>query len=190
MTERADQAECTAVAVDEAPDDTAYVANLGVASRVLGAVAHRDRNFYMSGGMGSTTPTGLGLALAVDAPVVVFEGDGSLLMSLGCLSTVGTYDPGNLTIVVWNNEAYATTGGQPSASEHVDFGLAAESCGVPGSHVSDRDAFEEAYADALAADGAALVACDVERADPGATDAYDMPGEAMAHRFRETFVDG
>lgn len=188
MTERADQYDCTEFVVDHSPEETAYVSNLGVASRVLGQVRERTRNFYLRGGMGCTTPTGLGLALTVDSPVVVFEGDGSLLMSLGCLSTVGTYDPENLTIVVWNNAAYATTGGQASASDHVAFDRAAESCGVDGAHVSSRDAFEDAYAEALAHEGASLVACDVERADPDSPEGYRQPGVQRTYRFRQSMM--
>lgn len=185
MTDQADQLACTEFVVETAPDDAAHVGNLGVASRVLANVEDRDRNFYMSGGMGVTTPTGLGLALSRDEEVVVHEGDGSLLMSLGCLSTVGAYDPDNLTIVVWNNAIYATTGGQAAASEDVDFGMAAESCGVHGTHVGDQPAFEDAFQQALHHDGAALVACDVARADPPSAEAYDYPGIYITQRFRD-----
>lgn len=188
MTEKPDQYDCTEFVVRHTPDDAVYVGNLGVASRILATAADRSRNFYLRGGMGCTTPTGLGLALAVDIPVVVMEGDGSLLMSLGCLSTVGTYDPANLTIVVWDNAAYATTGGQTTASGGVTFDQAAESCGVAGWHVESQEAFEKAYDEALSHDGASLVACEVDRANPETPDSYDQPGHVVTHRFRESIT--
>jgi sulfopyruvate decarboxylase subunit beta len=184
MSEWADQFECTEVVLEHATEETAIVSNLGVSSRILGGLEDRERNFYMRGAMGCTTPTGFGLAVANDVPVTVLDGDGSLLMSLGCLSTVGTYDPSNLTIVVWNNETYATTGGQPTASEEVEFEAVAEGCGVKAAHVSDRDAFEEEYVAALEHDGAALVACDVERADPDRPRSHDHHTMATTQRFR------
>lgn len=189
MTDLPDQSECTEFVVNNIPESAPIVANLGVASNVLGNVKDRDRNFYMSGGMGVTTPTGLGLAMSVDDTVVVLEGDGSLLMSLGCLSTVGEYDPENLVVVVWNNAIYATTGGQASASENVDFGMAAESCGVNGTHISNQVDFEDAFHEALEYDGASLVACDVERADPERAEIKNRATSAyLSSRFRQTYI--
>lgn len=177
----ADQFDCTAAVLDAAPA-AAVVANLGIASWVLASVEDRERNYYMRGAMGCTTPVGLGLSLAVDDEVVVLDGDGSLLMSLGCLSTVGTCHPSNLTIVVWANRSFATTGGQPTAG--VDFAAAAEACGVAGRSVTTLEAFESAMAEALDRDGPSLVACEVETVDTAAPPAYDYAHEHLEHRFR------
>ncbi len=171
--ERADQFACTEAVLDITPD-VAAVSNLGVASYVLAAVEDRDRNFYEWGSMGVTTPTGLGLALAVDDPVVVFEGDGSLLMSLGVLSTLGAVDPSNLTVVVWDNAIYGTTGGQPNYSDTTDFAGVAESCGVSATHVRADGAFERAYREAVETDHTELIACDVEPVDPDSRPPFDF----------------
>lgn len=184
MSKMADQFECTETVLKHASEETAIVSNLGVSSRILGGLEDRERNFYMRGAMGYTTPTGFGLAVANDVPVTVLEGDGSLLMSLGCLSTIGTYDPSNLTIVVWNNETYATTGGQPTASENIEFEAVAKGCGLKAFHVTDRESFEEEYVLAVEHDGAALVACDVERAYPDRSRSHDHHTMATTQRFR------
>lgn len=184
MTELADQYACTEAVLEHASEETAIVSHLGVGSRILGGLEDRERNFYMRGAMGCTTPTGFGLAVAADVPVTVLEGDGSLLMSLGCLSTVGTYDPENLTVVVWNNRSYATTGGQPTSGEDVDFAAAARACGIEATHVANSDDFETAYAEAVAHDGAALVACDVAEADPERPRAHDHHTMYLTQRFR------
>lgn len=64
--------------------------------------------------MGQATPVGLGLALAQpDRQVWVFNGDGSQLMSLGSLVTVGAVAPPNLVIFIFRNDSYEITGGQP-----------------------------------------------------------------------------
>jgi thiamine pyrophosphate-dependent acetolactate synthase large subunit-like protein len=62
---------------------------------------------------------GLGLAMArSDLPVVVLDGDGSLLMNLGSLATLGLLQPANLVLIVMDNEEYATTGGQKTPTAY------------------------------------------------------------------------
>jgi thiamine pyrophosphate-dependent acetolactate synthase large subunit-like protein len=186
-TERADQFACTETVLDVTPDVVA-VSNLGVASYVLAGVEDRERNFYQWGSMGVTSPTGLGLALAVDDPVVVFEGDGSLLMSLGVLSTIGSVDPPNLTVVVWDNAIYGTTGGQPNYSSSTDFAGVAESCGVSATHVRSDEAFEKAYREATESDRAEFIVCDVEPVDPDSRPPFDFAH--IKRRVRNALTEG
>ena len=78
---------------------------------------------------------GLGLALAQPKlPVVVITGDGEMLMGMGSLATVGLQKPGNLSIVVLDNEAYGETGGQTShTSAAADLVGVAKACGIADS---------------------------------------------------------
>ncbi len=70
-------------------EDPAVIGGIGHANFDLWAAGHRARNFYMLGSMGLAIPIGLGVALAQPRrKVFVLEGDGSLLMQMGCLSTV------------------------------------------------------------------------------------------------------
>jgi thiamine pyrophosphate-dependent acetolactate synthase large subunit-like protein len=170
--ETADQFECTRRILEITPD-AVLVSNLGVASYVLADVADRDRNFYQWGSMGVTTPVGLGLALSVDDNVTVLEGDGSLLMALGELSTIGRYDPENFTVVVWDNAAYATTGGQETHSQLTDFAAIADACSVRAYEASSDVEFSEAYRDAVEVDHASLVVCHVDSVDPDARPPFD-----------------
>jgi thiamine pyrophosphate-dependent acetolactate synthase large subunit-like protein len=48
--------------------------------------------------------------------VITLDGDGSLLMNLGLLTTIANKAPRNLSVVVWDNEVHQTTGGQPTAT--------------------------------------------------------------------------
>jgi thiamine pyrophosphate-dependent acetolactate synthase large subunit-like protein len=82
--------------------------------------------------MGLASSIGLGLALArPDARVFVLDGDGSLLMNLGSLATIGLLRPANLVLVVMDNEEYATTGGQKTPTAHgADLDAASRSMGV------------------------------------------------------------
>lgn len=184
--ERADQFACTGIVLDVTPD-TVIVSNLGIASYVLASVEDRDRNFYQWGSMGVTTPTGLGLALATDDQVTVFDGDGSLLMSLGALATVAEQNPSNLTIIVWDNESYATTGGQESHAPQMDFVGAAESCGLSATQVSTETGFETAYHEAVASEQTEVLICKVETADPESRPPYDYA--YIKRRVHDELVD-
>jgi len=91
------------------------VGGLGASTNDMAAAGDHDRNLYLWGAMGGAVMMGLGLALAQpDVPVVVITGDGECLMGIGSLATVGMQKPGNLSIVVLDNERYGETGGQTS----------------------------------------------------------------------------
>lgn len=184
----ADQSTVTEILLEETPD-AAVISNLGTASYHLVDVEQRARNFTMTGAMGSTTPLGLGLALATDEQVTVVDGDGSLLMSLGALSTVAAADPENLTVVVMDNESFETTGGQPSLSDTVDFAGVARECDLPAWAVTTAAAFREAYREATAHDGATLVTCRVAGEQPEDYPDLDYAHAYTKHRFRQEFVD-
>ena len=97
----------------EIAGDAAIVSSLGHPTYDLFAAGDRERNFYTWGSMGLASSIGLGLAIArPDVRVFVVDGDGSLLMNLGSLATIGLLRPANLVLVVMDNEEYATTGGQ------------------------------------------------------------------------------
>ena len=104
--------DATRLIVEHAPN-AAIVASLGHPAYDLFAAGDRPRHFYTWGSMGLASSIGLGVALAQPTlDVIVLDGDGSLLMNLGSLATIGMLQPPNLTVVVMDNEEYATTGGQ------------------------------------------------------------------------------
>ena len=125
--------ESTRVLLDVIADapETPVIASLGHPAYDLFAAGDRPANFYTWGSMGLASSLGLGLALArPDLRVFVLDGDGSLLMNLGSLATIGWTRPGGLVLIVWDNELYGTTGGQASATAHgADLEAAARAMG-------------------------------------------------------------
>ena len=102
----------------------------GMISREVFHIRDRPSNFYMIGSMGLVSSLGLGLALMVpDRRVLVLDGDGSALMSLGTLPLIASQVPPNLLHLVLDNEAYESTGAQPSISSEVDLAEVGKSCG-------------------------------------------------------------
>jgi len=108
------------------------IASLGHPAYDLFAAGDRDTYFYTWGSMGLASSVGLGLAMAQpDRRVVVLDGDGSLLMNLGSLATIGWVRPANLVVIVWDNGLYGTTGGQDTATAHgTDLDAAARAMGI------------------------------------------------------------
>jgi thiamine pyrophosphate-dependent acetolactate synthase large subunit-like protein len=108
------------------------VASLGHPAYDLFAAGDRPQNFYTWGSMGLASSIGLGLALArPDVRVFVLDGDGSLLMNLGSLATMGLLGAPNLTLVIMDNEEYATTGGQATPTARgADLAAAAKAMGL------------------------------------------------------------
>jgi len=113
--------------------DEAVVASLGHPAYDLFAAGDREANFYTWGSMGLASSIGLGLAMAQpDRRVVVLDGDGSLLMNLGSLATIGWVGASNLVVVVLDNGLYGTTGGQHTATAHgADLAAAASAMKIP-----------------------------------------------------------
>jgi thiamine pyrophosphate-dependent acetolactate synthase large subunit-like protein len=112
--------------------DAIVVGGLGASTYDIAAAGDHERNFYLWGGMGGAVMIGLGIALAQPKlPVVVITGDGEMLMGMGSLATVGLQKPGNLTIIVLDNEVYGETGGQAShTGANTDLIGVAKACGI------------------------------------------------------------
>ncbi len=125
--------EATLVVVRTLDAKAPVIASLGHPAYDLFAASDRPANFYTWGSMGLASSIGLGLAMAKpELPVYVLDGDGSLLMNLGSLATIGWVRPERLVLIVLDNQEYATTGGQDTATKYgADLDAAARAMGVP-----------------------------------------------------------
>ena len=93
---------------------------------------------FVPSSMGQAPSLALGLAIAQPARrVIVCNGDGSTLMSLGALATISAEAPANLVLVIFDNGVYEVTGAQPTPGSAagradqlgVDFAAIARACG-------------------------------------------------------------
>jgi thiamine pyrophosphate-dependent acetolactate synthase large subunit-like protein len=124
----------------------------------------RDRNIYTWGSMGMISSMGLGLAIArPDLRVIVLDGDGSILMNLGSLTTIARKAPANLVHIVWDDEVYETTGRQPThTSAGSDLAGIAKAAGIRHAiTVEDEVAFSSAVDHALTEPGPWFIAAKV-----------------------------
>lgn len=142
---------------------------MGAVSAELQSLGHRPSFFYLLHAMGLASSMGLGLALSLpDQKVVVLDGDGSVLMNLGTLSTLARYRPRNLVHVVFDNESLLSVGGFPTATATgTDLAGIARSAGVPrATGVSTLDDFVREVRDAIHGDGLATIVAKVEAKGP------------------------
>ncbi|HXX09421.1 MAG TPA: thiamine pyrophosphate-dependent enzyme [Pseudolabrys sp.] len=179
--------ELTRRVVEKLKRDEAVIGGIGNANFDLWASSQRPQNFYMLGSMGLAVPIALGVAIAQPKRhVIALEGDGSLLMQLGCLTTVAQQAPKNLTIVVWDNGMYQITGGQPTTSATVaDLVAIARACGIANAAwAADEADFDRLAAAALKGEGPSLIAARID-SKPGAEKIERDPVQ-----IRERFMRG
>jgi len=167
-----------------ARDEVVVVTIMGAVAVELFNLGHRTNFFYLEHAMGLASSMGLGIALSLPQnPVVVIDGDGSLLMNLGTLSTLARYKPGNLTHVVFDNESLLSVGGFPTAtSTGTDLAGVAKASGVPNVHRTDTvPEFTAAFDRALASNELTTIVSKVAAVGPK-TFAMDLP--LLENRFQ------
>ena len=113
--------------------DRIVVTIMGAVAVELYTIGHRSTFFYLEHAMGLASSMGLGIAVAMPRhKVVVIDGDGSLLMNLGTLSTMARYSPGNLVHIVFDNQSLLSVGGFPTATATgTDLAGVARACAIP-----------------------------------------------------------
>jgi thiamine pyrophosphate-dependent acetolactate synthase large subunit-like protein len=170
--------------------DVLVVTSLGNPTFDVAAAGDTPQNFYLWGAMGGAVTFGLGVALAQpNKRVVVFVGDGEMMMGLGSLATVGVDKPSNLSIVVIDNEHYAETGMQLAhAGRGVDITAIARAAGFESAAtiVSERE-LDEFVNVILKADGPVLATVKVST-DPEPTSLPPRDGPWLRSRFREALL--
>ena len=144
---------------------------MGAVAAELQGIGHSPNFFYLQHAMGLASSMGLGIALSrPDVQVIVLDGDGSVLMNLGGLTTLARYRPRNLLHVVFDNESLLSVGGFPTAtSTGSDIAAIAAGAGVPRTAtVRTLVAFRDSFTTALAANDLTTLVAKVEAVGPSA----------------------
>jgi sulfopyruvate decarboxylase subunit beta len=152
-------------------DECAVVTIMGAVAAELQSIGHRPNFFYLQHAMGLASSVGLGIALSrPDLPVVVFDGDGSVLMNLGGLTTLARYKPPNLLHVVFDNESLLSVGGFPTAtSTGTNLAAVAAASGVPRTaEATTLEEFVSAFDAARASNTLTTIVAKVDATGPSA----------------------
>src|SRR5438552_9375478 len=164
--------------------DRIVVTIMCAVSNELYDLGHRHNFFYLKHAMGLASSMGLGIALAMpEHKVIVLDGDGSLLMNLGTLSTMARYKPGNLLHIVFDNESLLSVGGFPTAtSSGTNLADIARASGVP--YVKEADtiqSFQESVSEALKMNTLTTIVSKVEAISPKS---FHMDLALLENRFQ------
>ena len=164
--------------------DKIVVTIMGAVAAELYTIGHRPNFFYLEHAMGLASSMGLGIALSMPQhKVIVLDGDGSLLMNLGTLSTMARYRPGNLLHIVFDNESLLSVGGFPTATATgTDLAGIARASGVLSVMEADTlESLSKSVHDALANDTLTTIVSKVEAIGPK-TFHMDLP--LLENRFQ------
>jgi sulfopyruvate decarboxylase subunit beta len=165
-------------------EDKIVVTIMGAVAAELYMLGHKEHFFYLEHAMGLASSMGLGIALALpEQKVVVLDGDGSLLMNLGTLSTMARYKPGNLLHLVFDNESLLSVGGFPTAtSTGTDLAGVARASGVPSvMEVRTLEQLKEGVRHALAGETLTTIVAKVEAIGPKS---FHMDLGLLENRFQ------
>lgn len=148
-------------------------------------VQDREANFYMIGSMGLASSIGLGVALGrPDRQVVVFDGDGNVLMAMGTLAMIAAAQPKNLVHVVFDNQVYESTGSQRSLSGEIPLDEVARSVGYRHTErVANEEELAAAFQRMLAEPGPSFLLVKVEPGFDPATGRVTHSPEEIRDRF-------
>jgi sulfopyruvate decarboxylase subunit beta len=164
--------------------DRIVVTIMGAVAAELYTLGHRPNFFYLEHAMGLASSMGLGIALAMpEHQVVVLDGDGSLLMNLGTLSTLARYRPGNLLQLVFDNESLLSVGGFPTATATgTDLAGVARASGVPSVREANTvETLAAAVTAALASNTLTTIVAKVEAVGPKS---FHMDLPLLENRFQ------
>jgi len=168
--------------VDRLPEDQIVVAAY-TAARDLIAIRPNPLNYISSGAMGLTSSHALGFAIGMpDRRIILLDGDGSLLMNLGCLVSIADAAPRNLIHFVCENGTYEANGGHPiPGQDRVNFADMARGAGYPHCHeISEIADFNDRIDGILEAEGPVFVDLKVV---PGES----LPRSIHGSKIREDF---
>jgi phosphonopyruvate decarboxylase len=148
------------------------------------AINPRDLNYVATGAMGLASSPGVGRALAnPQKEVLVFDGDGSILMNLGSLVTIANAEPKNLHHFIFENGVYEVNGAHPiPGHKKVNFGAMAKAAGYRFVTVfSDIETFESEVTEFLKQPGPALAVMKIKAGEAYPRD-YDYIHSALARK--------
>ncbi|MFI5272758.1 MAG: thiamine pyrophosphate-dependent enzyme [Ktedonobacterales bacterium] len=164
--------------------DRIVVTIMGAVAVELFTLGHQPNFFYLEHAMGLASSMGLGIALSQPAQqVVVLDGDGSLLMNLGTLSTLARYQPANLLHIVFDNHSLLSVGGFPTATATgTDLAGIASASGIRRvARVDAPDALAREVRAALDARELATIVVQVEAVGPAS---FQMDLPLLENRFQ------
>jgi thiamine pyrophosphate-dependent acetolactate synthase large subunit-like protein len=183
--------EAIGLVIDSLSGDELIIHANGAISRESFFCRDREENFYLLGSMGLASSVALGVALHQSMRrVIVLDGDGNILMGLGNLALIGALKPKNLIHLVLDNQAYGTTGNQPTISSHLPLYKIAQAAGYRGSYFVDNDEkLQGVFRASLSGVGPIFIQIKVSPEVPQVSPRIPFSAREMKERFMGVFEE-
>ena len=165
------------------------VSGLGTSTWDLMSAGDDTRNFGFIGAMGQAVPFSLGLSIAQpNKKILLFTGDGDMLMSLGAMATIANHPMANLTVLVMDNESYVETGSQPTATAgKTDLELVARGAGIENTYTITKDSDDYKVLNTIyEEEGPSLVVVKCKAEETSLVFPYSFDGVTSINRFMDT----
>ena len=170
-------------------DDLRVVSGLGTSTWDLMSAGDDKRNFGFIGAMGQAVPFALGLSIArPDLRIVLFTGDGDMLMSLGSMATLANHPMSNLTVLVMDNESYVETGSQPTATAgKTNLEIVAKGSGISNSYtIKNEKDYDRLIKTIYEEEGPSLVVAKCQAKATPLVFPHSFDGSVSINRFMST----
>ena len=183
--------EAIGLVIDSLSGDELIIHANGAISRESFFCRDREENFYLLGSMGLASSVALGVALHQSMRrVIVLDGDGNILMGLGNLALIGALKPKNLIHLVLDNQAYGTTGNQPTISPYLPLYKIAQAAGYRGSYFVDNDEkLQGVFRTSLSRVGPIFIQIKVSPEVPQVSPRIPYSAREMKERFMGVFEE-
>jgi len=115
------------IILSEISDSSIIISTTGKTSREIFEIREKNnlphnRDFLTVGSMGHCSSIALGIAISKpNKKVICIDGDGSLIMHMGSLSTIGKVSPQNFYHILINNYAHESVGGQATSAKIIEM---------------------------------------------------------------------
>ena len=200
MTQRMSLVESLEILKSVRTDEQIVLTTMGSAREWMRLGTHPLDFIYAPSSMGQAPSVGLGLALAQPKrQTIVCNGDGCMLMNLGCLVAITAEAPANYVLIVFENSVYEVTGRQATAASHdarhgapaIDFAAIARGCGFTSIHTFNRaDDWRRSIGTVLAAPGPTFVLLSVEPMGGAEVPRSPAPPKERARNFAASLAAG
>tara|TARA_B110000014_G_C19688903_1_gene361109 strand:- start:8 stop:559 length:552 start_codon:yes stop_codon:yes gene_type:complete len=155
----------------------------GFISRDLFSSLEKKTNFYMIGSMGLASSIGLGIALKKPKKrIVVFDGDGNILMNLGSLVTIGALQPKNFVHIIFDNNIHESTGGQPTHSTEIDLAKIGKSTKYKVFKIKTEKSLKNIFENLKKENGPILIIINIKKTNIKSS-RVEIPPEKIKERF-------
>lgn len=162
------------------------ISSCGNTSREWASLGRRDNHLYMVDTMGLTPSVAIGVSLTLEKKgfkkCIGIEGDGGILMNPNSLASAAYLNPAKLMLIIFDNECFASTGGQCSLASRIDISKVAREFNLEVLQADNIEDFERAVRESIEKDGPIVIHAKINQENQKNPFINDDPA-VLAYKF-------